>query len=97
MNPRASMPTNASSDCPRHGAAIASIAAENAQASANTGVMSLNSMPGFGKSSTSRISRVQSFTSIHLHADWTPCRVDPPVAGCVAIRTRLRILSADPA
>src|ERR1700754_2329377 len=54
MKPRDSMPQTAPTCCPRHGSHRASMHAPKAWASASNGVMSLNMMPGRGKSGTSR-------------------------------------------
>ena len=55
MKPRASMPTTLSIHCPSAAAQSREIASWNSAASARIGVMSLKTMPGFGKSATSRI------------------------------------------
>src|SRR5208282_5927255 len=55
MNPRASMPTTASTEPGLNFSVSRSIAPENSRASASTGVMSLNWMPGLGKSGTFRM------------------------------------------
>src|SRR4029079_9458134 len=55
MNPRASMPTTLSTLPRPKCTTIRSVIVENAMGSASTGVMSLNTMPGSGKSGTSRI------------------------------------------
>src|SRR4051812_13504086 len=53
-NPRASIPATTSKDPAPCSAMIASTAAANAGPSANSGIRSLNRIPGFGKSGTSR-------------------------------------------
>ena len=60
MKPRASIASTTSTGTSRQGAANASNAASKAAAFAKTGVMSLKTMPGRGKSATSRMRRVQS-------------------------------------
>src|SRR5271154_4846741 len=57
MNPRASMPTTASTEPGLKFSVSRSIAPANSRASASTGVMSLNWIPGFGKSGTLRMAR----------------------------------------
>src|SRR6478672_2286034 len=54
MNPRLSMPATCVTPRLRAGAAIAVMVSANSTASASTGVMSLKTMPGLGKSVTSR-------------------------------------------
>src|SRR5690606_32214597 len=66
MKPRASMPATASGGAARQAPADASMAPANAAASASTGVMSLNTIPGRGKSGTSRIRRDQWGTAALL-------------------------------
>ena len=60
MNPRASGAATTSIPRPRNGAASPSIAARKAETSASRGVMSLNRMPGLGKSGTSRMNARRS-------------------------------------
>src|ERR1017187_306146 len=55
MNPRASMPTTASTAPGWNFSVSRSIEPANSRASASTGVMSLNWMPGLGKSGTLRM------------------------------------------
>src|SRR5208283_5085093 len=55
MNPRASMPTTASTDPGLNFSVSKSMAPVNSRASASTGVMSLNWMPALGKSGTLRM------------------------------------------
>src|ERR1017187_6467247 len=61
MNPRASIPTTTSTDPGLKLAVSRSIEPANSRASASTGVMSLNWIPGFGKSGTLRMARSISF------------------------------------
>src|ERR1039457_6779434 len=55
INPRASIPTTASPEPGWNFSVSSSIAPENNRASASTGVMSLNWMPGLGKSGMLRM------------------------------------------
>ena len=54
-NPRASAPMTTSGSCGRASSASCTTAASSARASAISGVMSLNPIPGFGKSGISRM------------------------------------------
>src|SRR5471032_2491532 len=61
MNPRASMPTTASTEPGAKFTVSRSIVLANRRASARTGVMSLNWMPGLGKSGTLRMAAAISW------------------------------------
>src|SRR4029077_14064147 len=64
MNPRDSIPATISTPASRYGSASPDTAAVNATRSPSNNVMSLNTIPGRGKSGTSRISeRSRSITS----------------------------------
>src|SRR3990170_2982789 len=85
MNPRASIPTTLSTFPRPKCTTIKSVMVENAIGSASTGVMSLNTMPGSGKSGTSRISALICSIST----------VSPPFAfRPLPLRPRLRPRSA---
>src|SRR5690606_5889895 len=57
MNPRASIPTTRSTSCDEKSSASCRTTAENSSASERTGVRSLNTIPGWGKSGISRTRR----------------------------------------
>src|SRR6266496_3929829 len=64
MKPRASIPTTLSTLPRPKWTTIRSITVENAISSASSGVMSLNTIPCFGKSGTSRISDFRRSRSV---------------------------------
>ena len=78
MNPRASIPTTLSTLPRPKCTTIRSMIVENAIGSASTGVMSLKTMPGSGKSGTSRI---RALISLDLHRLTSACAW-PAVASC---------------
>src|SRR5215213_8371124 len=63
MNPRLSMATTCVTPSPRNGSVMACTVALKSPASPNNGVMSLNRIPGRGKSGTSRTARPKSCSS----------------------------------
>src|SRR5881394_2543896 len=64
--PRDSIDTTRVIRLPRNGSAISVIACANSLTSSSTGVTSLNTIPGFGKSFTSRIVRFSSAKTVAL-------------------------------
>ena len=72
MNPRASAAATASIERPAKGAAICSMTAANASGWPRSGVMSLKTMPGLGKSGTSRI-QSRGSSGCHLSLVLGPC------------------------
>src|SRR5271167_1995492 len=71
MNPRASMPTTASTMPGLKFPVSRLIVPANSRASARTGVMSLNWMPGLGKSGTLRMGRsISEGVGVWLMSGW---------------------------
>ena len=64
MNPRLSMPTTAWMPAARNGLHISSTACRSASTLPSSGVMSLNIMPFFGKSGTSRMNFTRSAIAV---------------------------------